>query len=110
MNVLIEVSYNMSITVPHEHSAALLALIPHVRVVEKRGYGDSEIHKVAELPPKVEFIDSAKLAPVSDAETALKKLLCDKNNDWEAAYNKNAANENRIADLEREISSLRGAA
>lgn len=110
MNVLIEVSYNKYVTVPSEHAASLLALIPHIRVVEESGYGETTAYKADELPPKVTFIDSAKLAPLSEAEAALQRAFEAKNTEWAQAYTKNAANEKRVAELERQLAAQQAAA
>ncbi len=110
MNVLIEVSYNHHVTVPAEHAATMLALIPHIRVVEESGYGETLTYKVAALPPKLTFVESEKFAPLSATEVALQKALEAKNLDWATAYNKSNASEKRVAELERELSSLREAA
>lgn len=110
MNILIEVSYNKYVTVPAEHAAAMLALIPHIRTVEESGYGETTAYKVDELPPKLTFIDSAKLAPLSQADAALQRAFEAKNTEWANAYTKNAANEKRVAELERQLAAQQAAA
>lgn len=110
MNTLIEVGYNKYITVPAEHAATLLALIPHVRIVEESGYGESLIYKVEDLPPKLTFIDSAKLSPLSSTERALQSALEAKDTEWAKVYTKNAANEKRIVELERQLATQQAVA
>lgn|SRR5574340_3232 len=86
MNILINVSYGAMFTVAPEHTAELVALLPHLRKVESSGYGESLTYAVSELPPEASFVDSAKLAPLTATEMALVKALEEKNNAWVNAF------------------------
>lgn len=86
MNILINVSYGAMFTVAPEHTAALVALLPHLRKVESSGYGESLTYAVSELPPEASFIDSARLSPPSATELALQKELEKKNEAWVSAF------------------------
>lgn len=86
MNILIGLSYGTQVTIAPEHTAALVALLPHLRKVETTGYGATKTYAMSELPPEFEFVDSAKLAPLSANELALKDALEKKNSEWVNAF------------------------
>lgn len=100
MNILIEAGYNKHITVDPSHTDALVALLPYLRMVDESGYGESTVYQMGSVPPNITFVESKKLAPLSEVERALKKALEDKSSDWASAYTEKEQLKKRLAALE----------
>ena len=87
MRILIKTSqYSTFITTDAEHMLALVNILPHLRVVESSGYGESLVYKMAELPPEMMFEPESKLEPLSPREASLAKALEEKTSNWVSAF------------------------
>lgn len=94
MKILIATSqHDTFLTTDDEHMPALVNLLPHLRVVNQEGWGDTTRYTVADMPPEMKFEDEAKLRPMTPREAALAKALEEKNSAWAKEYI--AANELR---------------
>lgn len=87
MKILIATSqYNTFLTTDDEHMPVLVNLLPHLRVVEQKGWGDTLSYTVADMPPEMKFEDESKLRPMTPRETDLAKALERKSSEWAKAY------------------------